>query len=229
MSSPSASSSTCGATTRQLSTGNRRKLALLLAFLWPVELLVLDEPTSGLDPLMQHEFVGLVREARAAGATVFLSSHVLSEVQRTADRVVVLRSGRVVAQGTVEQLRRRARQRVEVWFDGAVPPRVTEIPGLVDTAVEDHHFTASLAGPIRPLLAFLAEQPVTGHAGGGAGPRGGLPGSLRGEAVSGLTAELRAGDRSAPSAAPPSSGRSRWRSWWRRPSRCGPRSRAARA
>ncbi|MGO8686131.1 MAG: ABC transporter ATP-binding protein [Candidatus Dormibacteria bacterium] len=148
--------------TRQLSSGNRRKLALLLAFLWTVELLVLDEPTSGLDPLMQHEFVGLVREARDAGASVFLSSHVLSEVQRTADRVVVLRAGRVVAQGTVEQLRGRARQRVEVWFDGAVPARVTEIPGLIDTRVEDHHFTAALAGPIRPLLAFLAAQPVTG-------------------------------------------------------------------
>lgn len=151
-----------GRDTRQLSTGNRRKLALLLAFLWPVELLVLDEPTSGLDPLMQHEFVGLVREARAAGATVFLSSHVLSEVQRTADRVVVLRSGRVVAQGTVDELRRRARQRVEVWFEGPLPPRLGEVPGLVDLAVEDHRFTASLAGPIRPLLAFLAQQPVTG-------------------------------------------------------------------
>jgi ABC-2 type transport system ATP-binding protein len=116
--------------TRQLSTGNRRKLSLLLAFLWPVDLLVLDEPTSGLDPLMQHEFVALLREARATGATVFLSSHVLSEVQRTADRVVVLRAGRV--------------------------------PGLVDAAVDGHRFTASLTGPIRPLLAFLGSQPVTG-------------------------------------------------------------------
>ncbi len=148
--------------TRQLSTGNRRKLALLLAFLWPVELLVLDEPTSGLDPLMQHEFVGLVREARAAGATVFLSSHVLSEVQRTADRVVVLRAGRVVAEGTVDELRGRARQRVEVWFEGPPPPGLRDLPDLVDLAVEDHRFTASLAGPIRPLLGFLAQQPVTG-------------------------------------------------------------------
>ena len=148
--------------TRQLSTGNRRKLSLLLAFLWPVDLLVLDEPTSGLDPLMQHEFVALLREARATGATVFLSSHVLSEVQRTADRVVVLRAGRVVAQGTVEELRGRARQRVEVWFEGDVPSHLKDVPGLVDAAVDGHRFTASLTGPIRPLLAFLGSQPVTG-------------------------------------------------------------------
>jgi ABC-2 type transport system ATP-binding protein len=148
--------------TRQLSTGNRRKLALLLAFLWPVELLVLDEPTSGLDPLMQHEFVKLLREARDAGSTVFLSSHVLSEVQRTADRVVVLRSGRIVAQGTVEELRSRSRQRLEVWFDGGVPTGVGDVPGLADVAVEDHRFTASIVGPVRPVLSYLASQPVSG-------------------------------------------------------------------
>jgi ABC-2 type transport system ATP-binding protein len=148
--------------TRQLSTGNRRKLALLLAFLWPVELLVLDEPTSGLDPLMQHEFVKLLREARDAGSTVFLSSHVLSEVQRTADRVVVLRSGRIVAQGTVEELRSRSRQRLEVWFDGGVPTGVGDVPGLADVAVEDHRFTASIVGPVRPVLSYLAGQPVSG-------------------------------------------------------------------
>ena len=102
---------------RDLSTGNRRKVALLLAFLADAELLVLDEPTNGLDPLMQHEFLGLVREARAGGATVFLSSHVLSEVQRAADRVAVLRAGKVVALGTVPELRGRARQRLEVWFE----------------------------------------------------------------------------------------------------------------
>lgn len=151
-----------GRGTRQLSTGNRRKLALLLAFLWPTELMILDEPTSGLDPLMQHEFVRMLREARDAGATVFLSSHVLSEVQRTADRVVVLRAGKIVAEGTVEELRGRARQRVEVWFEGRVPEGLSAVPGLADVTVEDRRFTASLVGSIRPVLAFLATKPVNG-------------------------------------------------------------------
>jgi ABC-2 type transport system ATP-binding protein len=146
--------------TRQLSSGNRRKLALLLAFLWPAELLVLDEPTSGLDPLMQHEFLGLVREARDAGASVFLSSHVLSEVQRVADRVAVLRSGQLVAQGTVEELRGRARQRVEVWFEGAVPSGADRVEGLADCVVEGRRLTAALVGSIQPLLKFLASHSV---------------------------------------------------------------------
>jgi ABC-2 type transport system ATP-binding protein len=148
--------------TRQLSSGNRRKLALLLAFLWPAELLVLDEPTTGLDPLMQHEFLCLLREAREAGATVFLSSHVLSEVQRAADRVVVLRSGAVVAQGTVEELRRRARQRVEIWFDADVPAGLSSVPGLADPIIEARRFSAALVGPVQPLLKFLATHPVAG-------------------------------------------------------------------
>ena len=147
--------------TRQLSSGNRRKLALLLAFLWPAELLVLDEPTTGLDPLMQHEFLSLVREARDAGASVFLSSHVLSEVQRAADRVVVLRSGQVVAQGTVDELRGRARQRVEVWFEGPVPSDIANVDGLADILAEGRRFTASLVGSVQPLLRFLAGQPVS--------------------------------------------------------------------
>ncbi len=151
-----------GRRTRQLSSGNRRKLALLLAFLWPADLLILDEPTNGLDPLMQHEFACLVHEARANGTSVFLSSHVLSEVQRIADRVVVLRAGRVVAQGGVDELRRRARQRVEVWFEGPVPDGLAKIPGLADCLAEDNRFSASLAGPVKPLLSFLAKQRVSG-------------------------------------------------------------------
>jgi ABC-2 type transport system ATP-binding protein len=146
--------------TRQLSSGNRRKLALLLAFLWPAELLVLDEPSNGLDPLMQHEFLSLLREARQAGATVFLSSHVLSEVQRAADRVMVLRAGLIVAQGTVEELRGRARQRVEIWFEGDVPAGLDRVGGLADGVAEGRHFSAALVGPIQPLLRFLANHPV---------------------------------------------------------------------
>jgi ABC-2 type transport system ATP-binding protein len=125
-------------------------------------LLVLDEPTSGLDPLMQHEFIALVREARDAGSTVFLSSHVLSEVQRAADRVVALRAGQVVMQGTVDELRRRASQRVEAWFDGPIPAGLDRIPGLSDMTVEDRRFSASLTGSVKPLLAWLATAPVSG-------------------------------------------------------------------
>jgi ABC-2 type transport system ATP-binding protein len=146
--------------TRQLSSGNRRKLSLLLAFGWPAELLILDEPTTGLDPLMQHEFVRLLHEARDAGSTVFLSSHVLSEVQRTADRVLVLRSGEIVVEGTVDELRNRARQRVEIWFDGVIPSGLASVPGLADATQDDHRFQASLIGPVRPLLGFLADKPV---------------------------------------------------------------------
>ncbi|HEY5275897.1 MAG TPA: ABC transporter ATP-binding protein [Coriobacteriia bacterium] len=146
---------------RDLSSGNRRKVALLLAFLADAELLVLDEPTNGLDPLMQREFLRLVREARERGTTVFLSSHVLSEVQRAADRVAVLRNGKVLALGGVEELRRRARQRVEVWFAGPPPTQeLATLAGLVDSTVEDHRFVAVLAGPIQPLLEVLARHPV---------------------------------------------------------------------
>ena len=147
--------------TRDLSSGNRRKVALLLAFAPSPDLLILDEPTSGLDPLMQHEFLGMVAEARRSGATVFLSSHVLSEVQRAADRVAVLRAGRIVIEGTVDELRGRARQRIEVWFaDDVDPSEIRDTPGLVDPVVDGRRFAATLTGPVDPVLAVLARHPV---------------------------------------------------------------------
>ncbi len=146
---------------RDLSTGNRRKVALLLAFSADAELLVFDEPTNGLDPLIQHEFLALVREATAAGRTVFLSSHVLSEVQRVADRVAVLRAGRIVAQGTVAALRGRARHRIEVWFDDVVPAaELTSLGGIVDPAIDGRRFSATLAGPVGPLIELLGHHRV---------------------------------------------------------------------
>jgi ABC-2 type transport system ATP-binding protein len=146
---------------RNLSSGNRRKVALLLAFLWPAELLVLDEPTNGLDPLMQREFLWLAREARARGTTILLSSHVLSEVQRVADRVVVLRAGQVVADGTVDELRRRVHQRVEIWFEGPAPVAdLAVVPGLADREAEGRRFTATLTGELGPLIRVLAGHPV---------------------------------------------------------------------
>jgi ABC-2 type transport system ATP-binding protein len=148
-------------TVRDLSSGNRRKVALLLAFLADAELLVLDEPTSGLDPLMQHEFLGLVREANQRGASVLLSSHVLSEVQRVAGRVAVLRTGRIVAVGTVPELRGRTRLRIEAWFEDDPPvAELLALPGVVDPAVEGQRFTASLSGRIQPLVDLLGRHRV---------------------------------------------------------------------
>jgi ABC-2 type transport system ATP-binding protein len=145
--------------TRDLSSGNRRKVAVLLAFAPRPELLILDEPTSGLDPLMQHEFLAMVTEARDNGATVFLSSHVLSEVQRAANRVAVLRAGRIVAQGTVDELRGRARQRIEVWFAEDVgDAEARSIPGLEDPVLEGRRLAATLSGPIDPVVAALARH-----------------------------------------------------------------------
>ncbi len=146
---------------RDLSSGNRRKVALLLAFLPDAELLILDEPTNGLDPLMQHEFLRLVDEARQAGRTVFLSSHLLSEVQRAADRVAVLRAGKLVALGTVDELRGRARQRVEVWFSDDPPAEaLASLPGIEEVQIDDHRFSAVLTGPVGPLLELLARHRV---------------------------------------------------------------------
>ena len=101
---------------RTLSKGNRQKLGLVLAFMHRPDLLVLDEPTSGLDPLLQEEFVRLVRETVAEGRTVFLSSHELDEVQRLVDRLSIIKDGRIVVTDTVEGLRRTAPRTIDLRF-----------------------------------------------------------------------------------------------------------------
>jgi ABC-2 type transport system ATP-binding protein len=133
------------------------------------ELLVLDEPTSGLDPLVQQRFVAMVREAKAAGQTVFISSHVLSEVQQCADRVGIVRAGRLVAVEEVEALRRRAIRRVEIRFDAPVPAEAfAGLPDVSDVHVEGSVLRCRLGGPADPLLkaaarftaqSLLAEEP----------------------------------------------------------------------
>ena len=142
---------------RGLSRGNRQKVGLVQAFMHRPELLLLDEPTSGLDPLMQQVFAELVRDAAADGQTVFLSSHVLSEMQRVADRVALIRDGSIDLVDSVEALRARARTRVEVLF--AEPPRADAFTGLAGIdELERRGATVRFAvqGPIDPLVKALA-------------------------------------------------------------------------
>ena len=101
---------------RELSKGNRQKLGIVQAFMHKPELLVLDEPTSGLDPILQEEFRLLLRQTAAAGRTAFLSSHSLDEVQHVADRIGIIRSGRLIDVDSVASLRERALRHVRIAF-----------------------------------------------------------------------------------------------------------------
>lgn len=148
---------------RTLSSGNRRKVGLVGAFMSRPELLVLDEPTSGVDPLVQAEFLALLDEARADGRSVFLSSHVLSEVQRVADEVIVIRDGRAVVTGTLDSLRQQAHQPFTAWFPERVP--IDELRSLPSVhgldVVHGTEVRGTIDGDPGPFLALLAEHGVS--------------------------------------------------------------------
>jgi len=144
---------------RALSHGNRQKVQLIAAFASRAELLILDEPTGGLDPLMEMAFRETVNEAKERGQTVFLSSHILSEVEALCDRVGILRAGRLVDQGTLGELRHLSAQTVEVTFDGQVPePPV--LPGVEVERAGANALRFEVTGSVGPLIAALAEYPV---------------------------------------------------------------------
>jgi ABC-2 type transport system ATP-binding protein len=129
----------------------------------PPDLLILDEPTSGLDPLLQREFLDLVLEARDGGATVFMSSHVLSEVEDVADRVAIVRAGRLVDVDDVRTLRHHAGQEVELRFGGDVElTEFTGLPGVEDAALEGRTLTCLVRGEPDALLKAAARHHVTG-------------------------------------------------------------------
>ncbi|HET7338173.1 MAG TPA: ABC transporter ATP-binding protein [Candidatus Dormibacteraeota bacterium] len=145
----------------ELSHGNKQKVALIQAFMHEPEVLILDEPTLGLDPLMQREFRTLVRESAAAGATVFLSSHVLSEVEAICDRVALIRRGRLLQVGSLGELRAVRTHQVEARFSGDVRAEdIASLPGVSGAAVDDHHITCTVKGSIAPLLKRLEDAGV---------------------------------------------------------------------
>jgi ABC-2 type transport system ATP-binding protein len=142
---------------KELSRGNRQKVGIVQAFMHEPDLLVLDEPTSGLDPLVQETFYELVAEATKRGGTVFLSSHVLSEVQHMADRVGLIREGRLDLVDSVENLRARAFTHVEATF--AEPPPTdafSQVAGVQRVEQDDSVVRFALGGEIDPLLKALA-------------------------------------------------------------------------
>jgi ABC-2 type transport system ATP-binding protein len=144
-----------------LSSGNKRKLGLISAFMARPELLILDEPTSGLDPLVQHEFYALIDEVRDAGQTVFLSSHVLPEVQRVCDRVAFIREGELIALEDVSGLTGRAVREIEVVFAEAIPPAAfAGVPGVTQVSVDGKNATTlrlTVTGPVDAAIKKLGE------------------------------------------------------------------------
>jgi len=144
---------------RALSKGNRQKVQLVAALATRAELLVLDEPTSGLDPLMEVAFRESIEEAKDRGQTVFLSSHILSEVEALCDRVGILRKGRLVDEGTLPELRHLSAQTVEVTFSEQAP-QLPPLPGVHVENAGPRALRVEVSGTVGPLISELAKYPI---------------------------------------------------------------------
>ncbi|TYB57802.1 ABC transporter ATP-binding protein [Nonomuraea sp. PA05] len=142
---------------RKLSKGNKQKIGLIQAFMHEPEFVILDEPTMGLDPLVQQEFLALVREVRTSGRTVLMSSHVLAEVESVSDRVGIVRAGRLVAVENVAALREKAVRRIELHFESPVPASAFEnLPGVRDLRVEGAGVRCTIDGRPDALIKAAA-------------------------------------------------------------------------
>ena len=142
---------------KEYSKGNKQKVGLVIALQHRPHLLILDEPTSGLDPLMQQTFFELLRETAADGRTAFLSSHILSEAEKTCHRVAIIREGRLVMVDRVEALRDLAHHQVELRFSGPVPTSAFEaLPGVSEVVSEDHVLRMRVSGAMTPIVQAAA-------------------------------------------------------------------------
>jgi ABC-2 type transport system ATP-binding protein len=141
-----------------LSKGNRQKIGIVQALCHDPQVIVLDEPTTGLDPLVQREFLALLAEAAASGAAILFSSHVLPEIERAADRVAIIRSGRLVTVSTVDALLDQARRRLELRFAAAIPARTFDgIAGVAQADVRERTAVLAIDGPVGPALRAATE------------------------------------------------------------------------
>jgi ABC-2 type transport system ATP-binding protein len=146
---------------REYSTGMKRKLGIVQAFQAEPPLLILDEPTEGLDPLMQEQLYRLLEETKRSGRTIFMSSHVLPEVERVCDRIGLLRQGELVLLSPIDEVRRLAARTVRITFRGAVGQAPAVWPsGCVAAQILPRAWTVRVHGPLGPLIAMLASLPV---------------------------------------------------------------------
>ena len=146
---------------REYSKGNKQKVGLVVALQHRPDLLILDEPTSGLDPLVQRTFFDILHEARTEGRTVFLSSHIIDEVDRTCDRVAIIREGRLVQVDRIEAIRRLAFHHVELTFGAPVASGIfTSIDGVSDVEVDGQVIRMRVAGPIGAVLGAAAPHGI---------------------------------------------------------------------
>jgi ABC-2 type transport system ATP-binding protein len=144
-----------------LSKGNKQKVGIVAAWMHDPDLLILDEPTSGLDPLRQHDVQEMMRERAAAGRTVFLSSHELDQVEHVADRVGIIRDGRMVAVEAVSDLKERRVRQVEIRFIGEVPTdELRRLPGVTDVVAKGDRVRVRVEGSMDPLIKALANHQV---------------------------------------------------------------------
>jgi ABC-2 type transport system ATP-binding protein len=144
---------------RAYSKGNRQKLILIAGLMTRADLLLLDEPTSGLDPIMEQAFRTCITEARDRGQTVFLSSHILGEVEALCDRVAILRAGELVEIGTLAEMRHLSALSIDAEFD-ITPPDLSNIPGVTAVIIEGNRVRCQITGSVEPLLRVLAATGV---------------------------------------------------------------------
>ena len=154
----------------ELSRGNRQKVGLIQAFMSDPKLLILDEPTTGLDPLLQQEFHTLVLEEVEAGKTLFVSSHVLPEVEVICDRVGIIREGSIVAVEEVATLRKQTVTKIEIEFGQAISKAEFEgVDGVSEVTIKDHHLSCNVTGSVDSLIKLAARYTVvniqSGHPG----------------------------------------------------------------
>lgn len=145
---------------KEYSKGNKQKIALIQAFMNDPDLLILDEPTSGLDPLVQQTFLDVIKEEAAAGRTIFMSSHVLFEVEKVCNRVAIIKEGRIITQENTDDLRKKSGKILEVKFADEIKPEILNIEGVTNVARFNGSYRMSVTGDVQKVLKEITTHRI---------------------------------------------------------------------